>query len=327
LINIFISAFHTYTVTPFLRIWEHEAARFIRLVPYEKIHRLRKIHAGLFIFSDIDRLTATQREMALRLCDDIARQFGEKAIYNHPAQVLTRYQLLTLLWEKGINEYRVFRINYRYDKVRYPVFIRRTDDHSGSLTPLIGDEESFGKELHRLQEEGADLSELMVAEFCDTRAGDDLFYKYAAFRIGEAIVPAHIIHSRDWVTKDMPPEELRDEEKYYLVNNPHREELMNIFRMANIGYGRIDYGLKDGKIQVWEINTNPVLIQGRDKYAHGKLPLKQKLADDLSSAFISGHMTIQQDQGDKKSINVNLSAPGFRNLLREIRRFCAPIDL
>jgi hypothetical protein len=32
------------------------------------------------------------------------------------------------------------------------------------------------------------------------------------------------------------------------------------FELAGIEYGRIDYGIKDGRIQVREINKNPTLV-------------------------------------------------------------------
>ena len=32
---------------------------------------------------------------------------------------------------------------------------------------------------------------------------------------------------------------------------------MAVFELANIQYGRIDYALHDGRIEVFEINTNP----------------------------------------------------------------------
>ena len=46
-----------------------------------------------------------------------------------------------------------------------------------------------------------------------------------------------------------------------MQTNPHEAELRAIFKLARIDYGRIDYGIKDGQIQVWEINTNPMLLK------------------------------------------------------------------
>jgi hypothetical protein len=47
------------------------------------------------------------------------------------------------------------------------------------------------------------------------------------------------------------------EELAYIDSNPHAGILGEVCRLANIGYGRIDYSLLDGRVQVWEINTTP----------------------------------------------------------------------
>jgi hypothetical protein len=52
------------------------------------------------------------------------------------------------------------------------------------------------------------------------------------------------------------------EELEYVQRNPHEEELREIFAIANIDYGRIDYSILDGKVQTWEINLNPTIGRG-----------------------------------------------------------------
>ena len=44
-----------------------------------------------------------------------------------------------------------------------------------------------------------------------------------------------------------------------MESNPHEAEVRRIFDLARIEYGRIDYAFRDGRMQVWEINTNPML--------------------------------------------------------------------
>jgi hypothetical protein len=39
----------------------------------------------------------------------------------------------------------------------------------------------------------------------------------------------------------------------------HEASLREIFRLARIEYGRMDYALLGGRLQVWEINTNPTI--------------------------------------------------------------------
>ena len=42
-----------------------------------------------------------------------------------------------------------------------------------------------------------------------------------------------------------------------IENNAYEGIMRKIFDLASIEYGRADCGVVDGKIQVYEINTNP----------------------------------------------------------------------
>ena len=50
-------------------------------------------------------------------------------------------------------------------------------------------------------------------------------------------------------------------------------------------YGRIDYGLLDGRLQVWEINTNPGVMLPPDKYKREQLPNLEIFAEHIRQAF------------------------------------------
>ena len=41
--------------------------------------------------------------------------------------------------------------------------------------------------------------------------------------------------------------------------NPHKEALRRAFEIAAIDYGRADFGLVDGRPEIYEINTNPMM--------------------------------------------------------------------
>ena len=115
---------------------------------------------------------------------------------------------------------------------------------------------------------------LLIEEFCDTRDASGLYRKYSAFAIGERIVPRHVFFSRDWLLKapQLVAQELVAEELAYVRDNPHEAALREIFALARITYGRIDYALKDGRVQVWEINTNPQLLSFDDGGGPSRLP-------------------------------------------------------
>jgi hypothetical protein len=80
-----------------------------------------------------------------------------------------------------------------------------------------------------------------------------------------------MVHEDNWNAKfgsqsAWSPERFHDEE-VYVQSNPHEHDLMRAFEIAEIDYGRADYGIVDGQIQIWEINTNPFLPAGKVKAA------------------------------------------------------------
>ncbi|MFI5426711.1 hypothetical protein [Aeromicrobium sp. UC242_57] len=85
-------------------------------------------------------------------------------------------------------------------------------------------------------------------------------------KIGDRLLPRHVLFSDDWVTKmtDVAEPWTNDEECAYIENFADEQLVDEAFRLAGLDYGRIDYGFVDGRLQVWEINTNPVVLQRRE---------------------------------------------------------------
>lgn len=270
MIRYLVTAAHSYTVGIYLNSWGRELADRVRIVPYRLAGRRSTPPAGTWIFSDVDRLGSDLRRRATGLRRRIdARGAGSRAL-NHPRESMDRLELLTDLHEAGVNDFRAVRADRAADRpseLAYPVFVRDAVLHAGARTGLIRSPEALEAELAELARSG-DLRERLVVEFCDTAGEDGLYRKYAAFRVGEAIVPRHLVVSRDWMIKypDLLGEEQLAEERAYLRENPHADRLRSISERAGIEYGRIDYGLRDGRVQVWEINTNPMVMLPPHRY-------------------------------------------------------------
>jgi hypothetical protein len=64
------------------------------------------------------------------------------------------------------------------------------------------------------------------------------------------------------------------EELEYVRSDAHAERLREICDLAAVGFGCIDYSLKDGRIVVWEINLAPRIGPGRREPGGGwvKIP-------------------------------------------------------
>jgi hypothetical protein len=289
MINYFVKKRYCKTVRSFLKQWDNTVRDLFRIIPYEYLPRLRRVEPGLFIFSDLERLSAeTLGEVSL-FADMLVSQFGSTTVFNHPKDYLPRFQMLQTLQRQGINDFRVFQASTCGNPYRFPVFLRRANDHRGPLTPLLKNREELDNALQELQGKGVPAERLMAVEFCNTRGGDGLYRKFSAFCIGETVIPWHIIFSKDWVTKNSKPEPLREEEINYLEQNPHHQQLLDAFRLAGVRYGRIDYGLHQGRIQIWEINTNPTIISPPHKFTPDKRPLRQRKVTELSQTLRQMH--------------------------------------
>ena len=136
------------------------------------------------------------------------------------------------------------------------------------------------------------LSELLVVEFTDTADAEGLFRKYAAFIVGSEIIPRGLARGRQWMLKIAGTEftaSMVREEREYVFENPHERELRRIFEIARVEYGRIDYSVKDGVLQTWEINSNPTIGRGQrprpGSIPEALVPLRQATKEHFYRKF------------------------------------------
>lgn len=247
----------------------------IKPIFYHQLNKhLGQMKSGVLIFSDIESLNKIEREELSIVHHELLEKTNLK-ILNHPKNSMRRYDLLNSMFENGINEFRVFRPTDNLDEIQFPVFLRFENDHTGKQSELIFNKESltntietFGsmsykqsiKSLNRL---GSD--ELLITEFCDTSDQNGVFRKYSAFYIDGQVIPRHLFFDVDWCLK-MPgikTDLFVEEENEYIKTNPHKNTIDFVFKTGRIDFGRIDYSLKDGNLQVWEINTNPTILKRR----------------------------------------------------------------
>ena len=255
---------HDYTVRGYL---ESRRSRDLRcridLLYYHQLPKLRQLPATTYIFSDHERLSENQTQLAITLWNQLFGRPGVRLL-NDPSRVARRYPLLRSLHELGRNDFNVYRLDEPLQGLRFPVFVREEREHYGSLSGLLHSHEELrselGKWLSRLQKYRS--RDLIIVEFCDTRDRQGNHAKYSAVRIGRHIIPRYLQLSSDWEVKAsnaIVTQEFMEREVRYFEENPHEDWIREIFDLANIDYGRIDYGMLAGRPQVWEVNTNPMM--------------------------------------------------------------------
>lgn len=232
---------------------------------YDDIEDTVRLQGDAQIFSALDQLTSPQRAVVAEMWDAHARLAPRAPRLNDPRHVLLRFDLLTKLHEQGINTFRVFRATSLGHVNRFPVFVRAIHAHDGPLTGLLHTRRDAARAVRALRLRGHRLRDLMIVEFCDTAGAGGLFRKYAAFNVGDNIIPAHVMVSHRWSVKsdanELDESRIREGIKY-IEDNPHEAWLRKVFSIAKTGYGRVDYGVVDGVPQVWEINLNPTIGRG-----------------------------------------------------------------
>jgi hypothetical protein len=239
----------------------HGAALAGTIVPmsYDQLFATRQFPIGTYVFADLEPLSDADREQAAQVWKRLANRGCQ--LLNHPTASMRRFELLRSLHRDGINQFNVYRPGDRDLPTRFPVFLRGEHDHKGSRSHLLHTPDELSNMLARMRATPVRFDSPIIVEYCDTADNAGIFRKYSAFRVGSRILPRHLFVSDQWVVKhwNLLDASLLAEEMRYLTTNPHEQKLREIFTLARIDYGRVDYSLLDGKIQVWEINTNPFI--------------------------------------------------------------------
>jgi hypothetical protein len=158
--------------------------------------------------------------------------------------------------------------------------------------------------------------DLLVVEYCHSTDDAGRHLRLAALRIGAHIVPRYYTVARHWMVKTdlrLVDRELAAIEHHYVTTNPHREWVNETFDLADVEYGRLDYGLVDGEPQAWEVNTNPSLGRRRRSAAHADPITPEQRALRLPSLLHSHAATraalVELDAASRAGGRVTLRIP------------------
>jgi len=230
-----------------------------RMLSYPMALARQRHERATYIFSDFDRLSFWQLELAAHLYRQLAA--AGCRVLNDPGRALQRMSLLRRLSTAGLNSFKVWPAEDAPDVDRFPVFLRTQSAHRGVLSDLLETPEALATELEGLLDRGFPLRDLMIIEYCAEPVQDDLFRKLAVYRIGETFVAAPCVHERHWSAKygewGVADQALYDDDHRMARDNPYADYARKVFDIARIDYGRIDFGLVKGRPEAYEINTNP----------------------------------------------------------------------
>ena len=249
-----------YTLTTLERLTRTPASKTLTVQHYSVSPADFVRTHDIVILCDLERYGKDELVQLQRYADNCL-SLGARVL-NHPAKAGGRFTTLERLWDAGINPFRVYRYPYSVGKIKLPAFIRDEYSHNGPASALLYSEsdildaaEQFFKDQHHWP---------LVVEYAETRDSEaDQYVKYGAFYLAGAVVPRHRFVNTDWVVK-MSNNWTRNDlelEARYIEENTAEAHIRSAFMHAKIEYGRIDFATKsDGGIVVFEINTNPMVL-------------------------------------------------------------------
>ena len=272
----------------YLEYWGRElAGSEIEILHYEQLLSQKRFAPGTYVFSTRDEVSPAMGRFIDALAADLKAWPGA-TIYNDPHRTLQRFDLHQELWARGRSGFRSRRIADDLSELHFPLFIRSESGHDGALSPLLHSHGEIETWVGRARALGRRRRDLMVVEFCDTADGAGWYRKYAAFCVGGRIVARSLNYGRRWMLKFAGNEfstAMAEEELEYVRSNPHESELKEIFEIARIDYGRIDYSMKDGRVQPWEINLNPTIGRGLKPSSRVIEPELRAIREQTKEAF------------------------------------------
>jgi hypothetical protein len=273
---------------PFLRTWGARIQSKIRFLRYEELFNSDSMPgAETYVFTDLEQLTAESLRMAAQVADQLVTAETAPTILNHPAKVMLRYELARTLHERGINPFQAYRVLLTRTPDRFPVFLRFEHEHDGPASPLLWSQRELDQKLLRAYVRGYDLSSLLMVEFQDTSDERGIFRRYTVYVIGDELIVGNLAFAPDWVVKysgEFTEEQLA-EQRAALSSQAHDAVLSEIAQLAGVGWGRFDYALVDGRVCIWELNTNPTLLLTPDEYPPEVRIRRAELAERLTEAI------------------------------------------
>lgn len=238
--------------------------RFLLLDP-DQLQGEHQFSPGTYVFT-LDDLLPAEVEAYEAVWNRLAQRGDAVHLLNHPRDTMGRLALLQTLHAMGRSRVRALRATESVDTLHFPVFVREEKRHTGSLTPLLHSPIEVTRALRKLAIRGFRRAELLVVEFCDTTDAEGVLRKYSAYVVGDRVIPRALEFGTTWMVKHDArsyTSERIAEERHFVESNPHETPLREIFALARVQYGRIDYAVVDGALQVWEINLNPTIGRNR----------------------------------------------------------------
>ena len=240
----------------------------IGVIDFRRLRALPSFRTTALVVCDVERFSVEDEHRLAEVIHGWRARHGALPVLNAPPRTMRRYALMKTLRARGVQNTNIYRLDdpATLDSITFPCFVREENGHilDDTSPVILRDRDALAAAIEGLQEAGHPLFGKVAIEFEDLRRPDGMYVKYSYFRVGDAIIPAHAFFSDHWFVKNVSNDilvarpELAAEEREFIHAEPYKEQVRDIFDLAGVEYGRIDFGVRrDGGLVVFEINTNP----------------------------------------------------------------------
>jgi len=304
MIHFAVPAAQAAAMKDYLAVQGKSLCEEFRALPYEDLAQQLEFARGTYVLAALAQFSPAMARLLFEIYKEHKEIEGFRFL-NDPSKSLQRLELLTELHNRGLNDFRAVRANSDLKDITFPVFLREERQHHGAISPLLNSVGEIHQAVGRALVEGHELRNLLIVEFCDTADEMGFYRKYAAFVVGKRVIPRSLNYGRHWMLKHSETEftvPMVMEELDYVSKNPHQQQLLEIFELARVEYGRIDYAMKDGKLQTWEINLHPTIGRGLRPRSKNVPADVDAIRDEVRRIFYDGFESAWRE--------VNLSTNG-----------------
>jgi hypothetical protein len=259
----------------------------VRVMAYHQAWRKARLPRATYVFTDTDRLGFWELELAARLYRALAA--GGAKVLNDPARAMSRVTLLRTLRREGGNHFDAWRIEDAPENLPFPVFLRTDSAHRGVISELLDSWPAVHQAVQMACGQGIPRRELILVQYRGEPVREGLYHKRAMFRIGSRMVPSLGVFESHWCSKrgelGIAGEALYAAEQAALQGMSDADTVRRAFELAHLDYGRADYGVVDGQIEIYEINTNPTLPGSTDHPFESRRQAGQMVVTRIIDAF------------------------------------------
>ncbi|GHC64572.1 hypothetical protein [Neogemmobacter tilapiae] len=215
---------------------------------------------GAWTLTDFDRVHVWNAELATWRRKTLIT--AGLPVLNDPARFLGRAGQIRHFFAKGINSFTCWLPSLAEIPDRFPVFLRTQAAHRGSISDLLQNTRECQIALDAALAQGHPLTDLVFVEYrakADPTLGH--FQKHAAYRIGDRVIRAMTVNDDGWMakygTQGRAAEATYEAELAEMTAYAHTDLILRVTDLLGCQYGRVDFGMVDGRPEIYEVNSNP----------------------------------------------------------------------